>query len=297
MSTFWSWWVMFLVTLNLGITLFLFIWGIRVAIPTLPDGTTGHVWAHGVIKEGVHDLPRWWVLFSALMFVCAFAYLVLYPGFGKYAGMLGWTSEGELQQQTLENQQKLDAALGQIQAQSLVELGANPPAMQIGERLFHDNCAACHGRQANGNVAIGAPDLTDAAWLYGNSEQALLASIRDGRNGVMPAWQQLGADTVENLVQYVRSLSGAPHIRARAATGAQQFMVCAACHGADGRGNQALGAPDLTDDIWLYGGDLEALTATIARGRQGHMPAWGQRLSEDDIRLLAAWIVRRGTPD
>lgn len=290
MSAGWSLWVMFLVMLNLGITLFLFLWAPWAKIPTLPDGTTGHAWAHGTIREGLHRLPRWWLLFSAAMFVSGFAYLALFPGFGSFKGVLGWTSHGELAHDVATNQARLAPLMERFKMYPVEQLANDPAAQQMGKVLFEDNCAACHQRSAKGNLLLGAPDLSDSDWLYGGSGSDITTSIHDGRSGVMPPWASLGADNVKNLAQYVLSLSGTPHDAAKAAAGQPMFATCAACHGADGKGNPALGAPNLTDHVWLHGGSVADIEKTIGEGRQGHMPAWSPRLSDDQIRVVASYV-------
>ncbi|MCK9540011.1 cytochrome-c oxidase, cbb3-type subunit III [Dokdonella sp.] len=291
MNGFWSAWIMFLVVFNLGLTFFLYIWGQRVRIATLPDGTTGHVWAHGVLREGLRKLPLWWVLLSAAMFIAAFIYLVLYPGFGASEGALGWTSHKEVQADLEANRARLAGLLQQLDTGSVEQLAGNAEATAYGQRLFIDNCAACHGRAGHGNQVIGAPDLTDGKWLYGGDGATLMASIQDGRQGTMPPFgSTFDADGVANLANYVLSLSGAAHSPTRAAAGKDNFTVCSACHGVDGKGNQTLGAPDLSDSVWLYGGDLASIETTIREGRSGVMPAWRARLPEHDIRAIAAWV-------
>jgi cytochrome c oxidase cbb3-type subunit 3 len=291
MTTFWSLWIMFLVVLNMGITFFLFIWGQRVKIPVQPDGTSGHVWAHGVLREGVRKLPRWWVFLSASMFAWGFTYLALYPGFGSSKGLLGWTSHGELARDTAANDSALDEHMRYYLTIPALKLAANPAATRIGERLFIDNCSACHGRDAHGNTLLGAPNLTDDDWLYGGDDTALKTSILDGRRGTMPPLgAALGDAGVTNLANYVLGLSGAAHDRTAAAAGQPLFAVCAACHGADAKGNPALGAPNLTDSTWIYGGDLATIRKTILNGRSGVMPGWKSRLDETEVHMIAAWL-------
>ncbi|HMN43071.1 MAG TPA: cytochrome-c oxidase, cbb3-type subunit III [Povalibacter sp.] len=295
MSRFWSGWVMFLVVLNLGITLFLFVWAQRLKIPTRSDGTTGHVWAHGVLREGVRRLPLWWVLFSAGMFIVGFAYLALYPGFGSYQGRLGWTSASEWLQDTQVNDAKLAATLQPLSSLSVEELARNDNARALGERLFLDNCAACHGTRALGNPSIGAPNLVDDDWLYG--EGTLMASVLDGRTGAMPPWgPALGHEGVKEVASYVLSLSGVKAPADWVAAGKTRYeAICVACHGADGRGNPALGAPNLTDSVWLYGNDFASVAASIEHGRSGVMPAWRHRLGEEQVRMIAAWLHSQGS--
>ena len=296
MSMGWSLWVMFLVVLNLGITFFLYLWGPRAKIPTLPDGTSGHVWAHGVLREGVRKLPLWWVLFSGAMFAAGFTYLALFPGFGSFKGLLGWTSHGELAHNVATNEAALAPLMERFKLYSVEQLANDPAALQMGKVLFQDDCAACHRRSAKGNMALGAPDLSDNDWLYGGSGKDIVTSVHDGRAGVMPPWASLGEDNVDNLVQYVLSLSGSPHDEAKAAAGKPLFATCAACHGADGKGNQAVGAPNLTDHIWLHGGTVADIHKTIHDGRQGHMPAWSPRLTDDQIRIVAAYVYHLSHP-
>lgn len=291
MSPFWSGWIMFLIVLNLGITLFLFLWGPRVKIPTLPDGTTGHVWAHGVLREGMNRLPLWWIVMSGAMFVIGFAYLYLYPGFGANKGSLGWTSQQQLANDIAANKARLEPILAGFAGKPVDVLAADATATRMGERLFIDNCAACHGREGRGMPVLGAPNLVDRDWLYGDAGETILASIQDGRQGAMPPFgASLDKATVENLANYVLSLSGRDHSPAKAKLGAAQFAVCAACHGPTGSGNPALGAPNLTTQDALYGRDLATIEQTIRNGRNGVMPAWRSRLSDTDARMIAAWV-------
>lgn len=291
MSAGWSLWVKFLVVFNMGVTFCLFLWGPRVKIPTLPDGTTGHTWAHGNLREGVRPLPRWWLVMSGSMFVAGFAYLVLYPGFGSFEGLLRWTSHQQLADAVAANDAKLEPVLARFGGMSVENLATDPEAQRMGQVLFDDNCAACHGRAGKGNQGLGAPDLTDDDWLYGGNGEAITASIRNGRGGMMPAWASLGADKVGYLAQYVRSLSGLAHNTWKAQLGAPVFASnCAACHGPDGKGNQTIGAPNLTDRVWLHGSAVEDVETTIREGRRGHMPVWSPRLSDGQIHLLAAYV-------
>jgi cytochrome c oxidase cbb3-type subunit 3 len=291
MSTGWSVWIMALVVLNISITLFLFFWGTRVAIPTEKDGTSGHVWAHGVLREGVRKLPMWWYLMSLAVFVIGIGYLVLYPGFGSNEGLLKWTTQGQLNAETELSEELLRPVMESAATDSFKALAKNDQAMHIGGRLFADNCASCHGRDAKGNHVIGAPDLTDSASLYGHSAADIQKSIADGRSGAMPPWASLGYGKIKNLSHYIRSLSGSSRDGASANAGKGSFATCAGCHGVDARGNKALGAPDLTDNASLYGNSIEQLMVSITEGRHGVMPGWKDRLSDAEIRLITAWIL------
>lgn len=291
MSAFWSVWVMALVVLNMGITFVLFLWAPWAKVPVKEDGTTGHVWAHGAIREGLNNLPRWWIVLSGSMFVAAFIYLWLFPGFGAHKGKLGWTAHCQLANEVAHNDARLAPLLERFRMYGVEQLSRDDQALQMGKVLFEDNCAACHGRNAHGNVALGAPNLADNDWLYGGSGKDIVASITHGRAGAMPAWNALGEGTVDNLTEYVLQISGQPHDAQKAAAAESIFKgTCAACHGADGKGNQGIGAPNLTDAIWLHGGTRADIHKTIHDGRQGHMPNWDKRLSEDDIRVTAAYV-------
>lgn len=295
MSDFWSSWVIVLIVFNLGVSFLLFLWAPHARIPTLEDGTTGHVWANGAIREGMHRLPMWWIVLSFLMFASAFAYLALYPGFGNFVGRLGWTSHAQLASDTAANRQLQQKDMQRFAQLAVEQLALDPQALTMGAVLFADNCAACHGSAGRGNPLLGAPDLADSDWLYGGDGPALLTSIIEGRRGVMPAWgEALGEGGVDKVAAYVLSLSwGTPHNVAdlgKVEAGRKLFSTCAACHGADGKGNQSLGAPNLGDSIWLYGSTPEAVKESIRHGRNGNMPAWRDRLGDDNARVLAAYV-------
>jgi cytochrome c oxidase cbb3-type subunit 3 len=296
MTGFWSTWVMVLACVTVGVSLGLFVWAIWMRIPTVDDGTTGHVWAHGVLREAVRPLPWWWVLISIGAFLFGVGYLWLYPGFGSFAGRLTWTSKGEEQRDTAANAVLLEARLAPLRELSIEQLAAHKEAVGMGHRLYLDNCSACHGPKAMGNHAVGAPDLTDDDWLYGGDAQTILTSILDGRNGVMPPLAGvLGHNGTNEVAAYVVSLSGTQAPPDWVAAGKTRFdALCAACHGVDGRGNPALGAPNLFDETWLYGGNIETVVASVRDGRSGVMPAWRPRLSADEVRLITAWIVAQG---
>jgi cytochrome c oxidase cbb3-type subunit 3 len=273
----------------------LFIWALRVSIPTQADHTTGHVWAHGALREAVRKLPLWWILFSACMFLWGIAYLTLYPGFGGFKGALGWTAVSELSLATVANEAKVEAMLQPLRSRTIAQLATDSKAIAVGERLYQDNCAACHGKEAQGNRILGAANLTDGDWLYGGDTDTILASILDGRAGVMPGWDGvLGRDGVDEVASYVLSLSGVKAPPDWVAAGKTRFAtLCIGCHGVEGRGNHALGAPDLTDNRWLYGNDFTSVARSIRHGRSGVMPPWRHRLTEDQARLIAAWLYSK----
>lgn len=291
MSTGWSLWVLILMAVNLGITLFLFFWSNRVNIPVEKDGTSGHQWAHGVLREGVRPLPRWWFWVSLGTFIFAAFYFYQYPAVDLYEGQQQWTSDKALQEASENNALLLNPLMARAQTLEITELANDVQAIRVGQRLFIDNCAACHGNDALGIQTIGAPNLLDAATLYGNDVESLLSSIQNGRQGFMPNWERFGYGKIKNMAHYVRSLSGESHDTEAARVSATHFAKdCAACHGLQGEGNTLLGAPNLTDKDSLYGSSLENLIETITLGRSGVMPAWKERLSESEIRLITAWI-------
>ncbi len=259
------------------------------------DNTTGHVWDED-LRELNNPLPRWWMWLFVITVVFSFAYLALYPGLGSAKGTLGWTSTGQL---TAEGE-KARAAAAPVYAafagQTAEGLAKNAQAMAIGERLFANNCATCHGSDARGSK--GFPNLTDGDWLWGGAPETIAQTIKDGRQGVMPPMAEAlgGSDDVRNVAHYVLSLSGSPHNSLWAQLGRDKFAACAACHGADGKGNVALGAPNLTDKIWLHGWGEQAIVTQIQRGKTNVMPAHGERLSAEQLQVLSAYVWSLSAP-
>lgn len=282
----WSIYVGLLILINLGIAIFLYFYGTRVKIPIEGDGTTGHSWDNGHLRESVRKLPRWWAVMSLSSIVVAVGYLVLFPGFGNYQGLLGWTSHQQVSDAQEANAERLQELFERYRQYPVDRLADDATARQYGHRLFQDNCAACHGVNAEGGR--GFPALT----VNGDDGEFVVNTAMTGRTGAMPPWGSvLGERGVTDVANYVLSLSSSPHDGDRAAAGEARFNeTCVACHGADGKGNKALGAPNLTDRSWIYGGTLADVEHSIREGRSGHMPAWKDRLGEDQIRLIAAWL-------
>ncbi len=254
------------------------------------DETTGHIW-DGDLRELNNPLPRWWMWLFILTVVFGIAYLVLYPGAGSRAGTLGWTSIGQYEaerKQALAAMAPLYAKYAAMPADALINDSA---AMGIGERLFVNNCAACHGSDGRGSK--GFPNLTDDDWLWGSAHETIKQTITNGRQGVMPPLAAaVGTpEDVHNLANYVLSLSGSAHNAIAAQLGRPKFAVCAACHGVEGKGNPALGAPNLTDKVWLHGWGEEAIISIVINGKTNVMPAHGQRLSPEQIHVLAAYVL------
>ncbi len=259
-----------------------------------PAQTTGHVW-DGDLRELNQPMPRWWMVLFYLTVLFSLGYLVLYPGLGSvFKGTLHWTSAGEHDSDVKAGAALYGPLYDAYLAKDLKEVARDARARQMGERLFQNNCAACHGVDARGTK--GFPNLTDAEWLYGNTPEAIKASITEGRTGMMPPMAQAigGGQNVTDVAHYVLSLSGVAHDAARAARGQGKFAVCAGCHGPEGKGNQAMGAPDLTNRIWLYGGTEKAIVETITTGRDGVMPAHKNILTPGEIHVVAAYVLSLG---
>ena len=255
--------------------------------------TTGHVW-DGDLREYNNPLPRWWLWLFVLSVVFAVVYVALYPGLGNMRGVLGWSQVKEWQQMQAQQERQAQTILARFAERDPLELAADPAAVAIGRNLFANNCAACHG--SDGRGATGFPNLTDADWLWGGDAEMVRTSIAQGRMGIMAPWQEvLGDQGVGDVAAYVMTLSGRKASAGDATVGAAQYATyCVACHGSDGRGNMAVGAPDLTDGIWLHGGSEARIRETIALGRQNNMPAQESRLGDTRIRLLAAYVLSLG---
>lgn len=259
--------------------------------------TTGHVWDED-LREWDNPLPRWWLWLFVLTVMFGLGYLVVYPGLGNYAGTAHWTSARQLQEQNTQAEAVLAKTFAPFERRTALELSKSPDAIRVGRNLFVNNCAACHGSDARG--APGFPNLTDRDWLWGGKPEDIIKSIAEGRTSVMPPWRDaLGGDSgVEDVLRYVFSLSGRELPAGDLENGRDKFKtICAACHGADGRGNRLLGAPNLTDQIWLNGGSIAAVRQTIAYGRQAEMPAHLQRFGATRVNLLAAYVISLGGAD
>lgn len=259
------------------------------------DNTTGHVWDVD-LKELNNPLPRWWVGLFVLTVLFAFVYLALYPGLGSFAGKLGWSSSGQYQLEQQRAAAQLEQRYARFATVSFEQLKTDPEARGTGERLYLNNCAMCHGSDARGGK--GFPNLTDGDWQWGGTEENLIQTLTHGRQGNMPSMAAaLGsAADVRNVANFALSLSGSPHNNIAAQLGRAKFGVCAACHGADGRGNIALGAPNLTDSVWLHGWGEAAVINMINYGKVNVMPAFGERLTEPQIRIVAAYVKSLSLP-
>jgi len=293
-SGFWNGYVMVLVALSIGFCVF-------ILVSNMGKGTKkgeqvelhGHVWDEN-LAEYNNPLPQWWMYLFWITVIFAIVYLVLFPGFGNNQGVLGWSSKsGENSQYGLEMktaEEKYAPIFKKYAAMDLKAVAADPEAKAMGQRLFLTYCAQCHGSDAKG--AKGFPNLTDNDWLYGGEPDTIKTTILGGRMGVMtPFGSVLGAEGVEDAANYVRSLSGLAHDSLRAQRGEELFQNnCAACHGPDGKGMQAIGSANRTDGVWLYGSRQETIMESIANGRMNKMPSFEAFLGNDKIHLLAAYV-------
>nr|WP_229516968.1 cytochrome-c oxidase, cbb3-type subunit III [Massilia oculi] len=254
-----------------------------------PELTTGHVWDEDLTELNT-PMPRWWIVLFWLTIVFGFGYLALYPGLGSYAGKLGWNSSGEYKAELKQAKAEYGPLFAQYAQQDLKAVAADPHAQAIGERLFLTYCAQCHGSDARGSK--GFPNLADGDWLHGGEPSTIKQTIMQGRVGMMPPMgAALGSDKdIESVASYVRSLSGLSADPIKVSFGKPKFAACVACHGAKGEGNPALGAPNLADKVWLYGGSQETVMETIRKGRTNTMPAFGEFLGEEKVHVLAAYV-------
>lgn len=288
MSDFWSGYIIVLALANIIGVSWLLMWTRKMDLSDLAeDGTTGH--EYDGIREYNNPLPRWWLICFWGSIAFALGYLALYPGLGKFQGFLGWTSVNELEADQKAYEQEFDALYKSFAATPIPELAKDERAMRVAGRIFANNCAICHGSNARG--AQGYPNLTDGDWLYGGEPEKLVETLTYGRNGVMPGWvDSMGEQGVKEVVAYALSLSGRSVDTELADAGKARFGVCAGCHGADGRGNQAIGAPNLTDTVWLHGGAERHVMDTVLHGRKNRMPAFDKTLGAERVHLMAAYV-------
>jgi cytochrome c oxidase cbb3-type subunit 3 len=287
-SDFWNLYVVVIVTASILACVVLLI--VQGKATFTPGKTMGHVWDE-TLEEYNNPMPRWWTWMFVITVIFAFVYLALYPGLGNFKGMLGWTAVGQHKAEVAKADATVKPLFDKYLAMDLKAVAADKQAMEMGKRLYLTYCMQCHGADARG--AKGFPNLTDSDWLYGGEPDQIKQTILGGRMGVMPPHAQLGADTIKDLANFVRSLSGLPNDSVRAAKGKDAFASagCLGCHGADGKGMQAIGAPNLTDKVWLYGSSEATITETITNGRQNKMPAWKEFLGEAKVHLLSAYVL------
>jgi len=289
-SNFWAIYVAGITIVSIVACLLLLILTGKSKGMSASDNTTGHVW-DGDLREMNNPLPRWWAWLFVITIVFSLVYLALYPGLGTYGGKLGWTSAGQHQAEIDKGNAEVAPLYAKFSAMKPEDVAKDPQAMAIGERLFMNTCAQCHGSDARGNKGI--PNLTDNFWLGAGTPEYIKLTITNGRTGMMPPMAAAvgTADDVKNLAQYVLSLSGSPHDSVRAGLGKEKFVVCAACHGPDGKGMKALGSGNLTDqNVWLHGRGEANILAMVNNGKTNVMPAQADKFTEAQIHVLASYV-------
>jgi cytochrome c oxidase cbb3-type subunit III len=321
MTEFWHWWVIILTVTSLVLC----FWIITVNLKNYTHVGEGESMGHEFdgIEELNNPLPKWWTYMFYFILVWSIGYLILFPGLGNYEGVLGWKSSNQgivtmAESKALAQKAKDEGLLVELNQEELVaeklygpifkamaetpilELAYDDNAFKVGQRLFLQNCALCHGSDARGSK--GFPNLTDSDWLYGSQPDLIKASIMHGRVGAMPGWEaSLGEQGVQEMTEYVLKLAGRKVNDKLAKAGKAKFMMCAACHGPDGRGSVAhglaFGAPNLTDNVWLYGGSRRAVEESVRNGRNGVMPAWKDILGPDKVHVISAYIYRKSHPN
>ena len=288
-SNFWSIYVAGITLVSILACVLLLWFSGKAKAMTDHDNTTGHVW-DGDLREMNNPLPRWWVWLFIITIVFALVYLAMYPGLGTFAGKLGWSQADQYKAEVEKGEREVAPLYSKFASMKPEDVARDPQALAIGERLFMNNCSQCHGSDARG--AKGIPNLTDADWLYGGTPDVIKETLVKGRMGNMPPMAAAvgTADDVKNVAHYVLSLSNSPNDSVRANLGKEKFAACAACHGMDGKGNPALGAPNLTDNIWLHGFGESAIVAIVNNGKVNQMPAQADRLNDGQIGVLAAYV-------
>jgi cytochrome c oxidase cbb3-type subunit 3 len=289
-SNYWAIHVAGITILSIVFCIVILMLASKLKVNTAADKTTGHVW-DDTLREMDNPLPRWWTYMFWITIIFGLVYLALYPGLGSNPGKLGWTSVGQHTAEVDKGNAETAPIYAKFMAMKPEDVAKDAQAMAIGERLFSNNCAQCHASDARGNK--GFPNLTDGDWLHGGSPEKIKETITLGRIGNMPPMAAAvgNVDDVKNVAQYVLSLSGLPHDSAKAEIGKEKFVVCAACHGPDGKGMQAVGSANLTDKIWLHGpGTEKTILDMVNNGKVNVMPAQGGKLTEAQIHVLTSYI-------
>ncbi len=290
MSAGWSGFIIALVVLNVVGCVWL-IWWTAKRRPGDPGPTdTSHVWDEN-ITEYNKPLPKWWSNLFYITIIFTIGYLAWFPGLGAFAGYSGWSSAKQHDADKATEDKKLAATFAPFEGKPIDVIAKDPNALKLGKAIFSNTCATCHGSTAQG--AIGYPNLTDDIWHWGGAPEQVLETVLNGRQAAMPAWEQAlgGKQGVTAVAVYLQSLGGEKVDSSLANIGKNKYeTICVSCHGPDGKGMQALGAPDLTDDYWLYGDSVAAIEQSIAQGRNGMMPAHAPIVGETRARLAAAYV-------
>lgn len=287
-SGFWAGWIAVITIVSLaGLCWLIF----SVYFSANGDEDTHPVWDEN-LREGNNPAPMWWFWLILGLLVFSLVYLILYPGIGSFQGVLKYSQGGRLNQSYAAYNDEFKTLRQLVTEGSIETLVQDDRIMASARRIFDQNCAACHGADATGQ-ATHFPDLTDSTWQWGNTPEQLEQSIRVGRQPIMPGWKDvIGDDGVQQISDYVIAISRGETI-ANDDPGKKSYaMYCIACHGAEGKGNVALGASDLTSGEWLYGGDPENLAHSIGIGRSGIMPGFQDRLDDAQIKMLVAWLSK-----
>lgn len=289
-SDFWTWFISLITIISIiGLFWLVIKCSTRPADEDADVETTGHIWDEDIVELNT-PLPKWWFYMFVGSLIWGCVYLFLYPGLGSYQGLLGWSQTKQFDEEMQAAEEKYGPLYKQFQNTDIVELSKNEAALKIGERLYASYCTTCHGSDARG--ARGYPNLRDDDWLYGGEPDAIKTTIMDGRTAAMPAWgAMLGEEKLFDVVSYVEQLAGREVDDLHASQGKEIFQTnCVMCHGAEGKGNPLFGAPNLTDDIWLYGGSQKKISESINLGRSGNMPPHKEFLGEAKAHILAAYI-------
>jgi cytochrome c oxidase cbb3-type subunit 3 len=291
MPAFWHWFVAAGTILFIIWCVWLISWSAKQGPQDVADeDLVGHKW-DGDLEEWNNPAPKWWLYLYFITIIWGIGLLVAFPGLGNFKGLLGWTSAGQYEAEMQYAAETYEPIYEEFAAMDFEALMGNDDAMALGKSLYASYCTTCHGSDARG--APGYPNLTDDDWQWGSGEASIVATLTNGRMAVMTPWAQvLGSDeAVTNMARYVRSLSGLEEADEAVQAMQQQFtMYCAACHTPAGTGNPVLGAPNLTDDVWLYGSSLDTIRETLIKGRNGQMPAHGEMLGKNRTKILAAYV-------
>ncbi len=292
-NQFWNWYVILLTAISI-IACSVVLWSQNITpVNSGNAATTGHVWDE-TLEEYNNPLPKWWMWLFHITVVFSLVYCVLYPTLGGLQGVLGWSSDGQYAKEVAKVDAETKPLYDKYLAMDLPALAADKEGVETGKRLYLTYCMQCHGADARGGK--GFPNLADNDWQWGGEPAQIVETIANGRMGVMPAHAHLGAETIKDLANYVRSLSGLPADSLRIAKGQEAFnsVGCSGCHGSDAKGMHALGAPNLTDAIWLYGGSEGAIMETLTKGRNNQMPAWQEFLGDAKVHVLSAYVMSLG---
>jgi cytochrome c oxidase cbb3-type subunit 3 len=291
MPAFWHWFVAAGTILFIIWCIWLIGWSARQGPQNLSDDDlVGHKW-DGDLEEWNNPAPKWWLYLYFITIAWGIGFLIAFPGLGNFQGLLGWSSAGQYEEEMQAAAANYEPIYEKFAAMDFEALKKEPDALALGKSLYASYCTTCHGSDARG--APGYPNLTDSDWQWGNTEQDLFTTIYNGRMAAMPVLTPaLGGDEgIDNMVKYVQSLSGG-ELDAGAQAAQPMFVaLCSACHGVDGKGNKIFGAPNLTDDTWLYGGSADTIRETLVKGRNGQMPAHGEMFGENRTKILAAYVA------